>query len=190
MAEGGVFDGLPSVQLLEDGRRLKLLADFKFKDRDGRDWMAPKDWVVDGASIPQALWILGGPLEGKYRDASIIHDYYCDRHLHTWQATHRVFYNGMIARHVDGLRAKAMYYAVYKFGPRWEIVLPPGHALDGRPGLTGARPTAARVIQTQTTQAGAEPEVERALAFVETNNPSLDEIERLADSGELESPAP
>ncbi len=44
--------------------------------------------IVDGASIPRMFWsIIGGLFDEGYRDASIIHDWYCDKRLRTWQAT-------------------------------------------------------------------------------------------------------
>ncbi|MEY4482982.1 MAG: hypothetical protein RL693_434 [Verrucomicrobiota bacterium] len=42
-------------------------------------WKAPKDSIVDGAPMPQPfLSIISGPLEGKYRNASIFHDLVCN----------------------------------------------------------------------------------------------------------------
>ncbi len=80
----------------------------------------PAGTKVDGASIPQALWsLIGGPFEGKYRDASVIHDYYCDVRLKSWRTVHRVFYNAMRVSGVSEARAKLMYAAVFFGGPRW-----------------------------------------------------------------------
>jgi Protein of unknown function (DUF1353) len=40
----------------------------------------PAGAIVGGASIPQVFWsIIGGPFEDKYREASVIHDYYCEQ---------------------------------------------------------------------------------------------------------------
>lgn len=109
---------------LDNGRDMELLEDFRFEDESKELWVAKKGSKIDGASIPQPLWsIIGGPFEGLYRNASVIHDYYCDHHLKDWQSTHRVFYNGMRASGVSEFKAKAMYYGVVAFGPRWtEIV--------------------------------------------------------------------
>jgi hypothetical protein len=63
--------------------------------------------------------LIGSPFTGKYRDASVIHDYYCDVHLRHWAAVHRVFYDAMIVSGVSVSRAKLMYGAVYYGGPRW-----------------------------------------------------------------------
>ena len=76
---------------------------------------------MDGASIPQTFWaIVGGPFEGKYRFASIVHDRYCRAHGgHTWQEVHRMFYEACVAGGTDETLAKVMFAAVYHFGPRW-----------------------------------------------------------------------
>src|SRR5262245_32434634 len=71
----GSFSGAPKAELLDDGRQLRLLEDFAYVDPRNKAWVAPKGAVVDGASIPRALFsIVGGPLEGQYRNASIVHD--------------------------------------------------------------------------------------------------------------------
>lgn len=78
----GTFSGEPrAVWLTEDGpdRRMRVEERFSFTDPDGRLWQADADAVVDGASIPRALWtIVGSPYTGDYRRASIVHDIACD----------------------------------------------------------------------------------------------------------------
>src|SRR4051812_31635812 len=82
--------------------------------------MVPERTRVDGASIPQALWsIVGSPFTGKYVQASVIHDYYCDVRVRRWQHVHRIFYEAMLVSGVSETRAKIMYAAVYFAGPRW-----------------------------------------------------------------------
>jgi hypothetical protein len=77
---------------------------------------------VDGASIPRPLWsIIGAPFTGRYVEASVIHDHYCDTQARHWKAVHKVFLEGMLARGVDKLQAQLMYLAVYRFGPRWNF---------------------------------------------------------------------
>lgn len=108
------------VKVLSDGRDMQLLRPFEYVDSHDVSWIVPKGTTVDGASIPSVFWsILGAPYSGKYREASVIHDYYCQTHLRHWKAVHRVFYDGMIARGVDPIKAELMYLAVYRFGPRW-----------------------------------------------------------------------
>jgi hypothetical protein len=118
----GKFVGTVKTEWLEDGRHMRLLAPFKYIDPKGVEWQAPEDWVIDGASIPQFAWsIIGGPFEGRYRAAAVIHDVACDQKLRSWESVHEVFYNAMLTSGVDSLRARIMYAAVYHFGPRWSI---------------------------------------------------------------------
>jgi len=111
-----------SVELLEDGRTVRLLNDYVFNDPEGRVWTTPKGYISDGASIPPALWSLtGGPFTGKFRNAAVIHDQYCDNRTRPWEQVHRVFYDAMIAGGVTENKAAVMYLGVYRFGPRWDI---------------------------------------------------------------------
>lgn len=104
-----------------DGRQMTLLEPFQFIDTRGKRWSVPRGVLVDGASIPTVFWsFIGGPFEGKYRVASIIHDYYCDVRSRPWQEVHRVFYEAMLASGVNSSRALLMFKAVEKFGPRWD----------------------------------------------------------------------
>ncbi len=105
---------------LDDGRRVELTKAFNYTDPNGLLWSVPKKAIVDGASIPRILWTpLGGPFEGKYRKASVIHDFYCDRRSRAWEAVHRVFYDAMITSGVSGGQANLLYAGVYWGGPRW-----------------------------------------------------------------------
>lgn len=116
----GRFIGAIQTEWLPDGRRMRLLSTITFVDPRGTEWAAPRGSVIDGASIPQAAWsLIGGPFDGKYRNASVIHDVACENKNRGWESVHRVFYEAMLASGVDRLRAKLMYAAVYHFGPRW-----------------------------------------------------------------------
>jgi hypothetical protein len=102
--------------------KFKLLNDFRYEDPNGLLWSVPSKKEVDGASIPQAFWsFIGGPFEGNYIRASVIHDYYCDIKTRTQHDTHRNFYYGMRAAGVDLWQAKFMYWAVATFGPKWTL---------------------------------------------------------------------
>lgn len=102
--------------------RFKLAAQFRFIDPNGLLWSVPPQKEVDGASIPQAFWsFIGGPFEGAYIKASVIHDYYCDEKIRTAHDTHRSFYYGMRASGVEEWKAKFMYWAVETFGPNWKL---------------------------------------------------------------------
>jgi hypothetical protein len=80
------------------GRNFELEQPFGYIDPSGTMWQAEKGLVTDGASIPWPLWsIVGGPFEGEYRRAAVIHDFYCDRKYRGWERTHRVFYDAMMS---------------------------------------------------------------------------------------------
>ncbi len=78
----GYFSGDPAARWLTEvgpDRKMKLTEDFSFTDPDGLAWLVPSGYVVDGASIPKALWsLIGSPYTGNYRRASIVHDKACD----------------------------------------------------------------------------------------------------------------
>uniref|UniRef100_UPI003B3A58F5 DUF1353 domain-containing protein n=1 Tax=Rhodopseudomonas sp. TaxID=1078 RepID=UPI003B3A58F5 len=105
----------------DDGRTFRLLSPYGYRDRACELWLVPAQATIDGASIPQMLWsLLGGPFEGKYRNASVIHDWFCDRRNMPWEQVHRIFYEAMLTSGVDEVKAKLMYFAVYYKGPRWD----------------------------------------------------------------------
>lgn len=122
----GEFSGEPSLKVKsnEPSRpTFILLEEFSFKDPNGLVWTTPKEWEVDGATIPRAAWsFVGGPLSGNYLKASVIHDRYCDTKSRTAHDTHRNFYYGMRASGVSKKKADIMYLAVRTFGPSWKII--------------------------------------------------------------------
>jgi len=102
--------------------KFKLESEFRFKDPNGLLWVVPSLEEVDGASIPRVFWsLIGGPFEGDYINASVIHDHYCDAKTRTAHDTHRTFYYGMRAVKVKEWKAKFMYWAVATFGPDWKL---------------------------------------------------------------------
>lgn len=116
----GRYIGDVVAKWLDDGRVMELQNDFRYVDPSDREWLAPKGSKIDGASIPPAAWsIIGGPFEGKYRNASVIHDVACERKDRPWQEVHRVFYDAMLTSGVSTLKAKTMYAAVLLGGPKW-----------------------------------------------------------------------
>lgn len=165
-----------------DDRKVTLIEDFAFRDAAGKLWDVPSGWSVDGASIPRLLWTFGPPFVGGYRRASVVHDYYCDIRSETWQATHRMFYEGCLAGGITGLLAKAMYAAVYAGGPRWPsnaeslFTMTPDasiRALEGQidPSTVNIRPH-------------VEPEqMERMERWIMTDDPSLEDIEAECETG-------
>jgi hypothetical protein len=125
-AEPNTFVGklqLEKLPYAEGDNTFKLLAPFTYIDAKGKPWTAPKGAVVNGASIPPSLWsIVGSPWSGKYPEAAVIHDHFCTTKSRPWKDVHRTFYDAMRANGVSEIRANAMYFTVYRFGPRWTDV--------------------------------------------------------------------
>ncbi|GAA0488065.1 hypothetical protein GCM10009096_33780 [Parasphingorhabdus litoris] len=116
------YTGRPRFEWDEDGRIMTLLNRFAFIDDAQLVWSVPAMVRVDGASIPKFAWsILGSPFVGRYRKASVVHDWYCDIRTREWKATHRMFYEAMRTSKVSGAKARIMYAAVYYAGPRWDV---------------------------------------------------------------------
>jgi Protein of unknown function (DUF1353) len=121
----GYFPNHPQLDWSDDGRTMSLLREFVYIDQTKMNWKSPQGSVVDGASIPRILWsMVGGPYEGKYRNASIVHDTECVAKTHKWQAVHRMFYNASRAGGVGWIKANLMYAGVYYFGPHWVVAAP------------------------------------------------------------------
>lgn len=99
---------------------MRLLEPFAYFDPSGKRWEAPVGYVTDGASIPQGFWsLVGGPFEGAYREAAVIHDVYCDTKAEPWRDVHRIFYYANRAAGVSEVKSKILYTAVMVGGPRW-----------------------------------------------------------------------
>jgi uncharacterized protein DUF1353 len=162
----GKFEGLVVTQWEDDGRNMRLVEDFAYIDAAGKPWLAPKGSIINGASIPQAFWsVMGGPFEGPFRNASVVHDVGCDQKTETWEDVHRMFHDACRCGGVTPKKAKLMYWAVYNFGPRWS-----------RPGEPTFRIMAAPV------QPGEEL-VKKAEEYFEQHDPAVEEIPTLSSEG-------
>src|SRR5262245_9868830 len=168
----GYFLGSPKVEFVTRGegrgRDMRLLEDFTYVDAAGANWTAKKGHVTDGASIPWIFWgVVGGPFEGSYRDAAIIHDWFCDSKDKPWQDVHRMFYYASRAARVGEIQSKILYAAVVFGGPRWG---------KGRSGcFAGCHAPSGQdivVIKPQVTEA----EAREVAAWIRSGNPNLDEI--------------
>jgi Protein of unknown function (DUF1353) len=166
----GRFVGELSPKWLNDGRRMKLNSDFLYVDPFDKAWIAPKDSVIDGASIPQVFWSLtGGPFEGQYRNASVVHDVACVEMKEPSEAVHQMFYFACRCGGVSEARAKALYFAVLRFGPRWKIV----HEVKT---LDGVPITVSKGVDVVPARPLSEPDAKSILDYFEKNNPGVDQI--------------
>lgn len=115
-----MFEGSIKTEWLPDGETMILLEDIHFVDTGGVRWTCKAgDWV-DGASIPRFFWrIIGPPLRGKYRAASVFHDVACSKKIGNTETASNMFYDAMIESGVCKWKACIMYLAVLNFGPQW-----------------------------------------------------------------------
>lgn len=161
----GKFEGRVKTVWEDDGRNMRLEEDFAYVDARGKRWVAPKGSLINGASIPQPFWsVIGGPFEGSFRNASVVHDVGCDQQKESWEDVHHMFHDACRCGGVSSKKAKLLYYAVYNFGPRWS-----------RPGE--------RVFRQMQAAQVDEDLVRKATEYFETHDPSLNEIETLSLEG-------
>lgn len=176
----GRFEGPLILRMEDDGRIATLMQPYVYVDGGGRRWTVPQGAQVNGASIPREFWtVLGGPYEGRYRNASVIHDYFCEpeHRQYSFQATHRMFYEGMRAMRVSENRAQLMYYAVRRWGPRWD---PPGAAANSNAAPFGENMLVTAIIPPSTSRPSRD-ELDAMEQNIEENSYSLDDLDRMAD---------
>lgn len=108
----------------------RLAEDLEFVDGRNRNWVAPKETLTDGASIPEIfVRFIGDPTSDEFTNAAALHDAYCGignedgpvYRTRTWQETHRLFYDGLIVGGTPEPKAKLMFAAVWIGGPRWYL---------------------------------------------------------------------
>ncbi len=202
---GGRFDGTLMLEVGSDPRLMRLARPYAYIDRADKRWPVPEGTLVDGASIPRPLWpIVGSPFTGAYRNASVIHDFYCDVRTRPWQEVHRMFYEAMLSNNVNELQAKTMYMAVYYGGPRWsEVVVRNMQILQAKNAETKGGPEGVAdlgKLQRVPTGLGVDIAVPQQDAtaqtakadytFIAVENPVVDraafsEMKRLLDQGNL-----
>ncbi len=168
----GYYSGQVEARWENDGRNMTLLSELRYTDPDGVVWVAPAGSVVDGASIPRALWsFMGGPFDGKYRNASVLHDVAYEQHTRSWEKCDHMFYNAMRCSGVSAIEAKTMYYALYRHGRHWKR---PRSFLGAFAGHDETAPRATPVSE--------EEDVAAARSWIANAKPSLSEIEARADA--------
>jgi Protein of unknown function (DUF1353) len=171
----GHYSGYVEARWENDGRNMVLLSELRYTDPQGVVWIAPAGSEVDGASIPRSLWsIMGGPFEGKYRNASVLHDVAYDQHNRPWQACDRMFYNAMRCSGVSAPEAGTMYYALRKFGRHWK-------APRAEPVKVGDE-IVARAEEVRPAIPVNREDVNATRDWIRNSDPTLQQIEQRADA--------
>ena len=165
----GHYSGYVEARWENDGRSMTLLSELRYTDPAGVVWIAPAGSEVDGASIPRSLWsLMGGPFEGKYRNASVLHDVAYDQKNRPHEVCDQMFYNAMRCSGVGAVDAGMMYYALRKFGHHWKA------------------PKAEPVKVGEDIVARAEPvnqlDINTTRDWIRNSDPSLQQIEQRADT--------
>jgi hypothetical protein len=174
----GYYSGSPITQWEPDGRNMTVMSELRYTDPQGMVWIAPAGSVVDGASIPRSLWsIMGGPFEGKYRNASILHDVAYDQHNRPWQDCDRMFYDAMRCSGVSAVEAKTMYYALYKFGHHWKVSIKKAKRV--KPSELAAQKPGREIPRALPV---SETEINQTRDWIRSADPSLEEIEQRAEA--------
>lgn len=163
----------------------RLSSEFGFEELGGRVWVVPNETCVNGASIPKVFWsVMGGPWSGAYRRASVVHDHFVRTKERTWQDTHRVFYDAMLASGVPKAKAKTMYFAVRRFGSRWEgrtKSVPVCVQGDVTSCIEWQEREVFETLETVPDQPAEHVDVEELLTRYELNSLTVEEIEQIAD---------
>jgi len=165
----GHYSGYVEARWENDGRNMTVLSELRYTGPESVVWIAPAGSVVDDASILRPLWsLIGGPFEGKYRNASVLHDVAYDQKTRPWQVCDRMFYNAMRCSGVSAVEAGTMYYALRTFGHHWKS------------------PKAAPVKVGEDIVARAEPvsqgDINATRNWIRNSDPSLQQIEQRADA--------
>lgn len=178
-----------------------MARDLQFIDSDRKKWVAPKGTLTDGASIPPVfVSMIGAPQSKEFVNAAAIHDAYCgigndnlpQFQSDTWQNVHRMFYDALRVGGTSATKAKIMFAAVYIGGPRWTPPPQPrgvaqvtrASALPGLQISTKSVEEPLRSVNGKTLrQIGLSNqilrrELEVAIDFIKTNNPTIAELER------------
>jgi hypothetical protein len=179
----GYYSGYPETRWDSDGRTMTLLNELRYTDPQGVVWIAPAGSKVDGASIPRSLWsFMGGPFEGRYRNASVLHDVAYEQKKKPPADCDRMFYNAMRCSGVSALEAKTMYYSLLRFGHHWRFpikrakkVKPSELAEQVEQGVVGEEIPKAIPANAA--------DIDATRDWIRGNNPSLEQIEQRAQTG-------
>lgn len=106
-----------NVKIYRYGELPELSSELKYHHSDGLDFIIPKGFKTDFASIPRIFWNIIAPL-GKHTLPSVLHDY-----LYTFghslgisrKQADKIFFDAMIESHVARITANFMWFCVRIF---------------------------------------------------------------------------
>ena len=159
----------------------------EFVDARPTKWIAPRNTLTDGASIPTLFFkSVGNPRSKEFINAATMHDAYCgignenlpQYHSDRWRNVHRMFYDALRVDGTPPAKAKIMYAAVYLGGPRWTM---PGESPKVKMPIPGLLIVTAPVVQgpsnTPLPKIVPKPilleEMDAAIAFINKSRPSI-----------------
>ena len=172
-AEPGRFMGRVLVELvdgIEFDHKLRLAEDFGFEDPAGKLWLARRDGILDGSSVPPEVRPFS-PFGESLRKAFVIHDYFSRVKSEPWRDTHRMFFHANLAEGVSQPQAKILHMAMYAGGWRWEV----RGTSCYRTCHQGARMLAWKPVVD-------EADLKPVTDWIWQANPSLEEIEARVDA--------
>jgi hypothetical protein len=173
----GYYSGEPVTRWSPDGRNMILVTELRYTDPKGEVWVAPAGSVTDGASLPRCLWsLMGGPFEGQYRNASVLHDAAYDKKNRPSQDCDRMFYYAMRCSGVNAVEAKTMYYALLKFGHHWKFPIKKAKPVKYEGQLVARGEEIPRAIPVDPAQ------INQAKDWISNTDPSLEQIEQRAQT--------
>jgi hypothetical protein len=180
-AEGidhGSFKGRVVVEWLDDPfvPTMRLVEPFAYQQAKGRTWEVPGGHVLKGRGMPPLFRdLIGQPFYGGFRKASIVYDHATQEMKQPWDEAQLMFLEASMAEGVNEPEAKAMYMLLRAQGSRWEV---PGSRCYGScHGKT--EPLLWRPVVDEAV-------VSELLGWVRRDNPSLLQIEQLAETAVLE----
>ncbi len=167
---------------------VQLIDKYGYKDSAGKEWEVPAGEISDGASIPWALWsVVGGPFSGPYRNAAVVHDYYCNVRTRPYQEVHKMFYEAALKAGTSKGIAKLMYMAILADGPTWKTPKGTGKKKMQNQGSINVSPLVKHAAATQTkidlskyplvmAQAAPKPGTAAAVADPKTCKEMIDKV--------------
>ena len=174
----GSFQGTVIVEWLDDPfvPTMRLVEPFEFDQAQGKVWKVPQGHIVKGRGMPPLFRnLIGQPFYGGSRKAAIIYDHATQEMKKPWDQAQLMFFEASMAEGVTQSEAKAMYMLLRAQGSRWEI---PGSRCYGScHGKT--EPLLWRPVVDEAV-------VSDLLGWVRRDNPSLVEIEQLAETAVLD----